>query len=306
MCARRAPATPRSSCASSWTSGRGCTWTSRARRGTSGAPTTGAARRDSACGCWSSWHRGRPMGALDGKTAAITGASSGIGEATALALAEAGAAVALGARREDRLSDLASRIGDKALPITVDVADEESANSFVQRAASELGSLDILVNNAGVMLLGPVAGAPTDQWRTMVDVNLLGLLYCTHAALPIMGEQGRGHIVNISSVAGRSANAGSAVYNLTKFGVGAFTEALRREVTALGIRTTIIEPGFVETELQGHNENPAVLEGIQKMRASLPEVLQAPDIAAAILYAVSQPQRVDVNEVLIRPTGQRR
>jgi NADP-dependent 3-hydroxy acid dehydrogenase YdfG len=137
-------------------------------------------------------------------------------------------------------------------------------------------------------------------------VNLLGLLYCTHAALPIMGEAGHGHIVYISSTAGRSANAGSAVYNLTKFGVGAFTEALRQEVTALGIRTTIIEPGFVDTELQGHNEHPAVREAIEKIRESVPEVLQAEDIAAAILYAVSQPQRVDVNEMLVRPTGQRR
>jgi NADP-dependent 3-hydroxy acid dehydrogenase YdfG len=249
------------------------------------------------------------LGALDGKTAAITGASSGIGEATALALAGEGAAVAIGARREDRLSALAERIssgGGKALPIAVDVADEDSARSFVERAGSELGSLDILVNNAGVMLLGPVVGAPTDQWRTMVNVNLLGLLYCTHAALPIMGEAGSGHIVNVSSVAGRSANAGSAVYNLTKFGVGAFSEALRQEVSPLGIRTTVIEPGFVDTELQGHNEHPAVREGIEKMRSSLPEVLKADDIAAAILYAVTRPQRVDVNEVLIRPTGQRR
>lgn len=249
------------------------------------------------------------MGALDGKTAAITGASSGIGEATALALAAEGAAVAIGARREDRLEALASRIGSdggKALPIAVDVADEDSATSFVTRAHSELGGLDILVNNAGVMLLGPVEGAPTDQWRTMVNVNLLGLLYCTHAALPLMREAGSGHIVNISSVAGRSANAGSAVYNLTKFGVGAFSEALRQEVSPSGIRTTIIEPGFVDTELQSHNEHPAVLEGLKKMRESLPEVLQAEDIAAGILYAVTQPQRVDVNEVLIRPTGQRR
>ena len=249
------------------------------------------------------------MGALDGKTAAITGASSGIGEATALALAGEGAAVAIGARREDRLEALASRISDaggRALPIAVDVTDEDSARGFVERAHSELGSLDILVNNAGVMLLGPVVGAPTDQWRTMVNVNLLGLLYCTHAALPIMGEAGSGHIVNISSVAGRSANAGSAVYNLTKFGVGAFSEALRQEVSPMGIRTTIIEPGFVDTELQGHNEHPAVVEGIEQMRKALPEVLQADDIASAILYAVSRPQRVDVNEVLIRPTGQRR
>jgi clavulanate-9-aldehyde reducatase len=249
------------------------------------------------------------MGALDGKVAAITGASSGIGEATAVALAGAGAAVAIGARREDRLSSLASRIegdGGRALALPVDVADEDSARSFVTEAHSQLGGLDILVNNAGVMLLGPVEGTPTDQWRTMVDVNVLGLLYCTHAALPLMREAGSGHIVNISSVAGRSANAGSAVYNLTKFGVGAFSEALRQEISGAGIRTTIIEPGFVDTELQGHNENPAVREGIEKMRESLPEVLQAGDIAAGILYAVTQPQRVDVNEVLIRPTGQRR
>src|SRR3982751_693328 len=197
------------------------------------------------------------MGALDGTVAAIAGAWSGIGEATAVALAGEGAAVAIGARREDRLSSLASRIegdGGRASALPVDVADEESARSFVTEAHSQLGGLDILVNNAGVMLLGPVEGAPTDQWRTMVDVNLLGLLYCTHAALPLMREAGRGHIVNVSSVAGRTANAGSAVYNLTKFGVGAFSEGLRQEVTGSGIRVTIIEPGYVETELQSHNE----------------------------------------------------
>jgi clavulanate-9-aldehyde reducatase len=248
-------------------------------------------------------------GALDGKVAAITGASSGIGEATALALAGAGASVALGARREDRLRALAERIegdGGRAVALAADVTDEESARSFVSEAHSQLGGLDILVNNAGVMLLGPVEGADTSQWRTMVNVNLLGLLYCTHAALPLMRSAGSGHIVNISSVAGRSANAGSAVYNLTKFGVGAFSEALRQEVSPSGIRTTIIEPGFVDTELQGHNEHPAVQGAIEKMRQSVPEVLQAEDIAAAILYAVTQPGRVDVNEVLIRPTGQRR
>jgi NADP-dependent 3-hydroxy acid dehydrogenase YdfG len=248
-------------------------------------------------------------GELEGKVAAITGASSGIGEATALALAGAGAAVAIGARREDRLSSLESRIGDsggRALALPVDVTDEESSRSFVSEAHSQLGGLDILVNNAGVMLLGPVEGADTSQWRTMVEVNLLGLLYCTHAALPLMRSAGGGHIVNISSVAGRSANAGSAVYNLTKFGVGAFSEALRQEVSPAGIRTTVIEPGFVDTELQGHNENPVVRDGIEKMRESLPEVLQADDISSAILYAVTRPQRVDVNEVLIRPTGQRR
>jgi NADP-dependent 3-hydroxy acid dehydrogenase YdfG len=249
------------------------------------------------------------VGALDGKVAAVTGASSGIGEATAKALAQAGAAVALGARRVDRLEAIVSGIdesGGHALAVELDVTDEGSANAFVAEAQSQLGGLDILVNNAGVMLLGPVEGTDTSQWRTMVNVNVLGLLYCTHAALPVMREAGGGHIVNISSVAGRSANAGSAVYNLTKFGVGAFSEALRQEVSPAGIRTTIIEPGFVDTELQGHNEHPAVLDGIEKMRESVPEVLQADDIAAGILYAVTQPQRVDVNEVLIRPTGQRR
>jgi NADP-dependent 3-hydroxy acid dehydrogenase YdfG len=217
--------------------------------------------------------------------------------------------VAVGARRVDRLEALVSEIdesGGRALAVELDVTDESSANNFISEAKSQLGGLDILVNNAGVMLLGPVVGTDTSQWRTMVNVNVLGLLYCTHAALPVMLEAGGGHIVNISSVAGRSANAGSAVYNLTKFGVGAFSEALRQEVTSAGIRTTIIEPGFVDTELQGHNEHPAVREGIDKMRESLPEVLQADDIASAIAYAVTRPQRVDVNEVLIRPTGQRR
>ncbi len=248
-------------------------------------------------------------GSLDGKVAAITGASSGIGEATALALAHEGAAVALGARREDRLSDLAERIaadGGRALPIAVDVGDEASARGFVERAHSELGRLDVLVNNAGVMLLGPIEGADTQQWRQMVDVNLLGLLYCTHAALPLMREQGGGDIVNVSSVAGRFAGPGSGVYNLTKFGVNAFSEALRQEAVASKIRVVVVEPGYVETELQGHNEHPAVLEAIEKSKAKIGQVLKSEDIANGILYAVSQPPHVAVNEVLIRPSGQAR
>jgi NADP-dependent 3-hydroxy acid dehydrogenase YdfG len=176
----------------------------------------------------------------------------------------------------------------------------------VQGATEQLGGLDVLVNNAGVMLLGPVEGADTEHWRRMIDVNLLGLLYCTHAALPIMRESGGGHIVNVSSVAGRSANAGSAVYNLTKFGVGAFSEALRQEALHSNIRVTIVEPGFVETELQGHNEIPAVRDAIEKMRENTGEVLQAGDIARAIVNAVVQPQYVSINEVLVRPTGQPR
>ena len=248
-------------------------------------------------------------GALDGKVAAITGASSGIGEATALALAAEGCAVALGARREDRLEDLAKRIesdGGRAAAIQADIADESSARSFVEGTRDQLGRLDILVNNAGVMLLGPVAGADIENWKRMVDVNVLGLLYCTHAALPIMAEQGGGHIVNLSSVAGRTANLGSAVYNFTKWGVGGFSEALRQEVLHSNIRVTVVEPGFVETELQGHNEIPIVQENIEKMREQIGSPLQAEDIARSIVYAVAQPDHVAVNEVLIRPTRQQR
>ncbi len=247
--------------------------------------------------------------ALEAKVAAITGASSGIGEATALALAGEGAAVALAARREDRISALAERIGSqggRAHAKATDVTDEEQARAFVQGAKDEFGRLDVLVNNAGLMLLGPVAGADVSEWRRMVEVNLLGLLYCTHAALPIMGEQGSGHIVNVSSVAGRTANLGSAVYNLTKWGVNGFSEGLRQEVLHAGVRVTIIEPGFVETELQGHNENPQVKDAIGEMREQIGKPLEASDIAGAILNAVSQPEHVSINEVLIRPTRQQR
>jgi clavulanate-9-aldehyde reducatase len=246
---------------------------------------------------------------LSGKVAAITGASSGIGEATALTLAEAGAAVSLAARRSDRIEQLAKRIADaggKAIAIETDVTDEEQANRFIRETKEQLGRLDILVNNAGVMLLGPVIGADTSEWRQMIEVNLLGLLYCTHATLPIMGEQGNGQIVNISSVAGRFANFGSAVYNLTKFGVNAFSEALRQEVAAANVKVTVVEPGFVTTELQGHNTHPMVVDAIDNMRKEIGEPLEAGDIAQAILYAVASPDRVAVNEVLVRPAGQRR
>jgi NADP-dependent 3-hydroxy acid dehydrogenase YdfG len=246
-------------------------------------------------------------GPLDGRVAAVTGASSGIGEATALTLAAAGASVALGARRADRIEALAERIrsdGGNAVAIEVDVSEEPRASEFVERAHSELGGLDVLVNNAGVMLLGPVEGADVADWKRMVDVNLLGLLYCTRAALSLMREGGGGHVVNISSVAGRHARAGAAVYNLTKFGVTAFSEALRQEALHSRIRVTCVEPGFVETELQGHNKSPVVQRGVEKMREQIGDVLQADDIAAAILYAVSQPPHVSVNEVLVRPTHQ--
>jgi clavulanate-9-aldehyde reductase len=242
---------------------------------------------------------------LTGQVVAVTGASSGIGEATALACARAGGAVALAARRADRIQALAERIageGGRAIAAPADVGDEDQARAFVERAHSELGRLDVLVNNAGVMLLGPIEKAPTEEWRQMIHVNVFGVLYCTHAALPLMHDQGSGHIINISSVAGRVARAGSAVYNLTKWGVGAFSEALRQEAVQMGVRVTLVEPGAVATELASHNR-PEVLEQIAKRFGGF-TLLSAEDIANAILYAIGQPQHVSVNELLIRPTGQ--
>ena len=244
---------------------------------------------------------------LRGKVALITGASSGIGEATAVALAAEGAQVALAARRVDRLQSLARRIADKggqALPIIADVADEAQVREMVGEVQTRWQRLDILVNNAGVALLGPVERANPDDWRRMVTINLLGLMYATHAVLPIMKEQSEGGaIVNISSVAGRIARAGSAAYHATKWGVNGFSEALRQEVNRYNIRVTIIEPGFVETELAEHIPDPETKKEIQERIASI-RPLQSKDIAAAIVYAVTQPTYVDVNELLIRPTDE--
>ena len=242
------------------------------------------------------------------RVAVVTGASSGIGAATARALAREGYAVALAARREERINELAEEIssaGGKALAIPTDVSDPESAAALIRTAKEELGSVDVLVNNAGVMLLGPILGADLEHWQRMVGVNVLGLMYCTHAALPIMQQQGHGHIVNVSSVAGRVARFGSGVYNATKWGVGAFSESLRQEGANYGVRVTIVEPGFVDTELQGHNENPMVREAIEKNREQIGDVLKAEDIANAIVYAVQQPEHVGINEVLVRPARQR-
>jgi clavulanate-9-aldehyde reducatase len=244
---------------------------------------------------------------LSGQVVAVTGASSGIGEATALACARAGAAVSLAARRSERIQALAQRIedeGGKALALQTDVGEEEQARAFVLRTQEELGRLDVLVNNAGVMLLGPIIEAPTEEWRRMIDANVFGVLYCTHAALPLMAKQGAGHVVNVSSVAGRFAREGSGVYNLTKFGVGAFSESLRQEGVRYGVKVTLIEPGAVATELIEQNR-PEVVEQIGKTLGDV-QSLTAEDIAGAILYAISQPANVAVNEVLVRPRGQAR
>jgi NADP-dependent 3-hydroxy acid dehydrogenase YdfG len=248
---------------------------------------------------------------LDGTVALVTGASSGIGEATALLLADHGADVALVARRKDRLDKLAGRIeekGRRALAIEADVTDKAQAQGAVARTADEWGRLETLVNNAGVMLLGPAADAPIEEWERMVSLNLLGVLYVTHASLPHLvaatesSQRRVADLVNISSVAGRLARAGSGVYNLTKWGVGAFTESLRQEFTRRHLRVSVVEPGGVRTELVSHIR-PEVREQTAARFADV-EVLEPGDIADAIAYIVTRPRRVAVNEMLVRPTEQ--
>jgi len=245
---------------------------------------------------------------LDGKVALVTGASSGIGEATAVALAEAGAAVAIGARRRDRLDALAERLragGARVLQLDLDVTDEQQCRTAVERTRSELGGLDVLVNNAGVMLLGTIAGADTEDWRRMIETNVLGVMYMSHAAVEGMVEQGSGDIVNMSSVAGRQARVGAGVYNASKWAVNAFSESLRQEVTERGVRIGLVEPGAVATELTDHITQPDAKAGAQKMYTDMVP-LQSEDIARAVLYLVTQPAHVAVNEVLVRPTAQQR
>jgi NADP-dependent 3-hydroxy acid dehydrogenase YdfG len=248
---------------------------------------------------------------LQGTVALVTGASSGIGDATALALAARGAAVSLVARRVERLEALVGRINDgggKALSIPADVSKHNEATGAVEQTVSELGRLDTLVNNAGVMLLGPALDAPIEEWQRMINVNLYGLLYCTHAGLPHLLRAAEdsprrvADLVNISSVAGRVARAGSGVYNLTKHGVGAFSESLRQEVTTRHVRVSLVEPGAVETELATHNR-PEIREQIGQRFGNI-ERLQAGEIADAITYIVTRPRHVAINELLVRPTEQ--
>jgi NADP-dependent 3-hydroxy acid dehydrogenase YdfG len=247
---------------------------------------------------------------LDGTVALVTGASSGIGEATARALAAAGATVAISARRGDRLERLGGEIADRggtALAIESDVTDPEQAIAAVERTVAELGRLDIVVNNAGQMLLGPIEDAPTEEWERMIDINLRGLIRTTHAALPHLlaaaeSERNCADLVNISSVAGRIARSGSGVYNLTKHGVVAFSESFRQEFAGRRVRSCIVEPGAVDTELTDH-----IRDGVrEQVRSRFVDIksLQAEDIAEAIVYAVTRPWHVSLNEILIRPTEQ--
>ncbi len=250
---------------------------------------------------------------LAGTVAIVTGASSGIGEATALALAGEGATVVLAARRADRLGALAERIAasgspGRALARPCDVTDEGQARALVEETVATLGRLDTLVNNAGVMLLGPAVGAPFAEWRRMVELNLLALLTCTHAALPHLvaaatdGPRGVADVVNVSSVAGRVARSGSAVYNATKFGVGAFSEGLRQELARSHVRVGLVEPGATATELATHLR-PEVLEAMAGRFGGI-TLLAAGDVADAVRYLVTRPRHVAVNELLVRPAEQ--
>ncbi|WP_329447093.1 SDR family NAD(P)-dependent oxidoreductase [Streptomyces sp. NBC_01426] len=250
-------------------------------------------------------------GRLNGTVALVTGASSGIGEATATTLAREGAAVAVTARRGDRLAGLCDRVrdaGGTALPLTADMTDEAQVREAVERTVAELGRLDTLVNNAGLMILGPAAGATTQEWRRMVDINLTGLMNTTHIALPHLVRAAAdsprrvADIVNVSSVAGRIAFAGSAAYCATKYGVVAFSEALRQETADHHVRVSVVEPGSVDTELRDHN-SPAVLEALTRRFGGI-DRLQSQDIADAIGYIVGRPRHVAVAEMLVRPTQQ--
>ena len=247
---------------------------------------------------------------LDGTVALVTGASSGIGEATARALAAQGAAVAVVARRGERLRSLAAEIGrggGTAHPIEADITDPAQPAAVVAEAVDRLGRLDTVVNNAGVMLLGPIVDAPADEWDRMFDLNVTALMRVAHAALPHLLKAAESDprrvadIVNVSSVAGRRTGVGGGVYQLTKHGVGAFSESLRQEVTQRHVRVSLMEPGAVDTELTQHLR-PEIRDQLMSGRADEP--LRAEDIADAIAYIVTRPRHMAVNELLVRPTEQ--
>jgi NADP-dependent 3-hydroxy acid dehydrogenase YdfG len=248
---------------------------------------------------------------LDGTVALVTGASSGIGAASALALAADGAAVALVARRTDRIEALQKQIteaGGQAFAITADVTDEGQARAAVAGAVAELGRLDTVVNNAGLMLNGPIVDADTTDWQRMIQLNLLGLMYVAHASVPHLltaaedSPRRVADLVNISSVAGRTVRNGSGAYAATKHAVGAFSEGLRLEVTARHVRVSLVEPGATVSELRDHNR-PEVQAQLKKRMGEM-EMLQAEDISDAVSYIVTRPRHVAVNEILVRPTEQ--
>lgn len=239
------------------------------------------------------------------KVIVITGASSGLGEATAKMLSAAGATVVLGARRTDRINALAKELtenGGKALAITTDVVNAADVKKLVDEAVKQFGKVDVIINNAGIMPQSLLNKLKIDEWDQMIDVNIKGVLYGIAAALPYMEQQKSGHIINVSSVAGHKVRPGGTVYSATKHAVRVITEGLRQEVKPYNIRTTIISPGAVDTELPKSISEPDVAERIQQFYKEL--AISPDSFARAVIYAISQPDDVDINEILYRPTKQ--
>jgi len=238
---------------------------------------------------------------LTGKTAVVTGASSGIGEATARLLAQRGCNVALAARREDRLEDLAAELGEGTLAVPTDVADPAACEALVSRAVERFGAVDVLVANAGLGLYGSIPDGDPEDWRRMFEVNVLGVLHATRAAVRHMLERGSGDVVIVSSLAGRRVpRADGTVYAATKHALTAVAEGLRMDVSGRGVRVINVEPGLVRTEFPESQSQSADQYYAEKEYSPI----EAEDVAAAILYAVDQPPRVSVNEILLRPTEQ--
>ncbi|MGZ5119348.1 MAG: SDR family oxidoreductase [Vulcanimicrobiaceae bacterium] len=242
---------------------------------------------------------------IEGKVVVITGASSGLGEAAARLLSEQGALVVLGARRFDRIQSLAdelTRNGRKALAIATDVTDYAQVKKLVDAAVQTYGRIDVMINNAGLMPHSPLERLKIDDWNRTIDVNIKGVLYGIAAALPYMKQHKAGHIIIVSSVAGHKVHAGGAVYSATKYAVRALSEGLRQEVKPYNIRTTVISPGAVATELPNSITEPDVAENIHKFYEAF--AIPAESFAKAVAFAMSQPDEVDVNEILFRPTRQ--
>jgi NADP-dependent 3-hydroxy acid dehydrogenase YdfG len=242
---------------------------------------------------------------IDGKVVVITGASSGLGEATARLLSAQGASVVLGARRVDRIQSLAdelTRSGGKALAIPADVTHYDQVKRLVDAAVQTYGRIDVMINNAGLMPHSPLERLKIDEWDRMIDVNIKGVLYGIAAALPYMKQQKAGHIINVSSVAGHKVTPAGAVYAATKHAVRALSEGLRQEVKPYNIRTTVISPGAVATELPNSITEPDVAERIHKFYEAF--AIPADSFARAVVFAMSQPEEMDVNEILFRPTRQ--
>jgi NADP-dependent 3-hydroxy acid dehydrogenase YdfG len=242
---------------------------------------------------------------IEGKVVVITGASSGLGEATARHLSEQGATVVLGARRDERIQALAKELsssGGKALAVATDVTDRDQVERLVDAAMQNHGRVDVMINNAGLMPLAPLERLKVDEWDRMIDVNIKGVLYGIAAALPHMQKQKSGHFINVSSVYGHTVGPAAAVYCATKFAVRALSEGLRQEVKPYNIRTTVISPGAVATELIGSIGEADIAEAVRKRVGGI--AVPAASFARAVAFAISQPEELDINEILFRPTAQ--